>query len=114
MTWVLSWWVHSATRTVAHVTSPTGRVSGGGEPAHTLVVVERIGAPSRFALDSAARLGTHLVNAANDSAVLAAAAELGRDGHCRPLVSHVVPLDDVVKAHELAAGGSGKVVVTLP
>jgi NADPH:quinone reductase-like Zn-dependent oxidoreductase len=77
----------------------------GGDPTRVVTVIDREGA---------ARLGTHLVDAANDSSVLAAAAELGREGHYRPRVAHVLPLDDIAKAHELAAGGSGKVVVTVP
>ncbi|WP_018330396.1 NADP-dependent oxidoreductase [Actinomycetospora chiangmaiensis] len=76
-----------------------------GDPTRVVTVIDR---------DGAARLGTHLVDAANDSAVLAVAAELGRAGHYRPRVAHVLPLDDIVKAHELAAAGNGKVVVTLP
>lgn len=76
-----------------------------GDPTRVVTVLDR---------DGAARLGTHQVDAANDSAVLATAAELGRNGHFRPRVAHVLPLDEIVKAHELAEAGSGKVVVTLP
>lgn len=76
-----------------------------GDPARVVTVLDR---------DGAARLGTHLVDAANDSSVLAAAAALGRDGHYRPRVSHVLPLDDIAKAHEIAEAGRGKVVVTVP
>ncbi|WP_433800837.1 NADP-dependent oxidoreductase [Actinomycetospora sp. CA-084318] len=75
-----------------------------GDPARVVTVLDREGA---------ARLGTHQVDAENDSAVLAAAAELGRDGHYRPRVAHVLPLEEIAKAHELAEGGGGKVVVTL-
>jgi NADPH:quinone reductase-like Zn-dependent oxidoreductase len=77
----------------------------GGDPSRVVTVIDR---------DGAARLGTHLVDAANDSSVLDRAAALGRDGHYRPRVGHVLPLDEIVKAHELAEAGNGKVVVTVP
>lgn len=62
----------------------------------------------------ASKLGIRAVDAANDSALLERAADLGRRGLYSPRVDQVLPLASIAKAHELAAGGAGKVVVTVP
>lgn len=61
----------------------------------------------------AARLGVRHVNAANESALLEYAADLGRRGLYLPRVDRVVPLASIQEAHALAESGSGKIVVSL-
>lgn len=63
--------------------------------------------------EGAARLGARAVDAVNDSALLEHAADLGRRGLYTPRVDHVLPLESIPKAHEMAASGAGKIVVTL-
>ena len=75
----------------------------GGDPTRVVTVIDRAGA---------ARLGAHVVDAENDSSVLASVADLGRSGRYRPRIAHVVGLDDIAKAHEIAQSGSGEIVVT--
>ncbi|MEJ5913652.1 NADP-dependent oxidoreductase [Pseudokineococcus sp. 1T1Z-3] len=82
-------------------------------------LVEVVGDPAGVAtVADAAGAGEHgvaLVFAENDSALLQTAADLGARGDYRPRVARVLPLDDVVRAHELVErGGAGKVVLTLP
>ncbi|TDK28226.1 NADP-dependent oxidoreductase [Arthrobacter crusticola] len=63
--------------------------------------------------EGAARLGLRKVDAVNDSSLLDHAANLGRLGLYSPRVDHVLPLASIREAHELSAGGAGKIVVTL-
>ena len=63
--------------------------------------------------EGAARLGARKVDAVNDSALLARAAELGQRGRYTPRVDRVLPLASIREAHELAENGAGKIVVTL-
>lgn len=76
-----------------------------GEAARVVTVADKGGA---------SMLGIRAVDAANDSALLDRAADLGRRRLYSPRVDQVLPLASIAKAHELAAGGAGKVVVTLP
>lgn len=76
-----------------------------GDAARVVTVADKRGAAS---------LGIRAVDAVNDSALLERAADLGRRGLYTPRVDEVLPLASIAKAHELAAGGSGKVVVTVP
>lgn len=59
----------------------------------------------------AARLGALSVVARHDSALLRAAAALGRTGLWMPRIDHEFPLADIVEAHTAAEGHNGKVVV---
>ncbi|MDT0267476.1 NADP-dependent oxidoreductase [Streptomyces sp. DSM 44915] len=80
-------------------------------------VVAITGDPTRVATvaDHAAgqRLGTHVVNAENDPALLAAAAELGRRGRYTPRVEASYPLERTAEAHAHAERGHtrGKIVI---
>jgi NADPH:quinone reductase-like Zn-dependent oxidoreductase len=56
-------------------------------------------------------LGVHLVNAQNDSTMLAVAAELGAAGAYTPRVVETFALDDIARAHARAEAGAGKVAV---
>ncbi|GAA2592371.1 NADP-dependent oxidoreductase [Streptomyces lienomycini] len=77
------------------------------------------GDPSRVATvaDHAAgqRLGTHVVNAENDSTLLSTAAELGRQGRYTPRVDQSYPLRRIADAHAHAERGRprGKIVICL-
>lgn len=62
----------------------------------------------------AAQLGAMSVVARHDSALLRAAAALGKAGLWVPRVDHEFPLADIVRAHTVAEHRSGKVVVTQP
>ncbi|MPY61394.1 NADP-dependent oxidoreductase [Streptomyces spongiae] len=64
---------------------------------------------------NAPRLGVHLVNAENDSALLTAAAELGRQGHYTPRIERIFALDEIAEAHAHAQRGRtrGKIVVSV-
>lgn len=75
-----------------------------GDAARVVTVVDTEGA---------ARLGALSVNARNDSDLLERAAAVGRAGGWTPRVDQVVTLDDAQRAHELAEGGGGKVVLTV-
>ncbi|MFF0739189.1 NADP-dependent oxidoreductase [Streptomyces sp. NPDC004111] len=61
------------------------------------------------------RLGTHVVNAENDSSLLAAAAELGREGRYTPRIEQTFPLERIAEAHAQAERGRtrGKIVVRI-
>lgn len=63
----------------------------------------------------AERLGVRLVNAANDPALLAEAAELGRQGRYTPRIERVYPLDQIAEAHAHAERGRtrGKIVISV-
>lgn len=82
-------------------------------------LVEITGAPTRVATvaDHAGgqRLGTHVVNAENDSALLSRAAELGRQGRYTPRIERTYPLKGIADAHTYAELGRtrGKVVILI-
>ncbi|MEV7603408.1 NADP-dependent oxidoreductase [Kitasatospora sp. NPDC089797] len=61
------------------------------------------------------RLGTHVVNAENDSALLSAAADLGRRGRYTPRIERTYPLERIADAHTRAERGHtrGKTVILL-
>ncbi|MFJ4714287.1 NADP-dependent oxidoreductase [Streptomyces sp. NPDC088785] len=61
------------------------------------------------------RLGTHVVNAENDSTLLAAAAELGRQGRYTPRIEQTYPLEKIADAHAHAERGRtrGKIVIVI-
>lgn len=61
------------------------------------------------------RLGTHVVNAENDSALLSAAAELGRQGRYTPRIEQSYPLEKIADAHAHAERGRtrGKIVISI-
>ncbi|WP_326671947.1 NADP-dependent oxidoreductase [Streptomyces sp. NBC_01257] len=61
------------------------------------------------------RLGTHVVNAENDSALLSAAAELGRQGRYTPRIEQSYPLEKIADAHAHAERGRtrGKIVISV-
>ncbi|WP_411145448.1 NADP-dependent oxidoreductase [Streptomyces sp. x-80] len=82
-------------------------------------LVAIVGDPTRVSTVAdhadASRLGTHLANARNDSALLAAAGELGRQGRYTPRVERSYPLEQIAEAHAYSEGGHvrGKVVVRI-
>lgn len=61
------------------------------------------------------RLGTHVVNAENDSTLLSEAAELGRQGHYTPHIEQTYPLKAIADAHAHAERGRtrGKIVISI-
>ncbi|MFK0291854.1 NADP-dependent oxidoreductase [Streptomyces sp. NPDC090442] len=61
------------------------------------------------------RLGVHVANAENDSTLLAAAGELGRQGRYTPRIERSFPLERIAEAHTYAERGRtrGKIVVHL-
>ncbi len=61
------------------------------------------------------RLGTHVVNAENDSALLSAAAELGGQGRYTPRIEQAYPLERIADAHAHAERGRtrGKIVICI-
>lgn len=61
------------------------------------------------------RLGTHVVNAENDSTLLSAAAELGRQGRYTPRIEQAYPLERIADAHAHAERGRtrGKIVICI-
>ncbi|MEW1692883.1 zinc-binding dehydrogenase, partial [Streptomyces sp. NPDC091265] len=61
------------------------------------------------------RLGTHVVNAENDSTLLSAAAELGGQGHYTPRIEQAYPLERTADAHAHAERGRtrGKIVICI-
>lgn len=82
-------------------------------------LIALVGDPARVATvadyANAHRLGVHLANAENDSALLAAAADLGRQGHYTPRIERTYPLEQTAEAHAYAERGHtrGKVVVSV-
>lgn len=74
-----------------------------GDGARVVTVADAQGASS---LDAIA------INARNDSALLRAAAELGRSGRYVPRVDREFPLEEVSAAHTAAESGRGKIVIT--
>ncbi|NBH03509.1 NADP-dependent oxidoreductase [Amycolatopsis sp. SID8362] len=61
------------------------------------------------------RLGTHVVNAENDSSLLVAAADLGRHGRYIPHIEEIFPLERIADAHARAERGRtrGKIVICI-
>jgi NADPH:quinone reductase-like Zn-dependent oxidoreductase len=61
------------------------------------------------------RLGTHVVNAENDSTLLSAAAELGGQGRYTPRIEQAYPLKRIADAHAHAERGRtrGKIVICI-
>ncbi|MEE1799656.1 MULTISPECIES: NADP-dependent oxidoreductase [unclassified Streptomyces] len=61
------------------------------------------------------RLGTHVVNAENDSTLLSAAAELGGQGRYTPRIEQTYPLERIADAHAHAERGRtrGKIVICI-
>ncbi|MET7391674.1 NADP-dependent oxidoreductase [Streptomyces sp. NPDC005529] len=61
------------------------------------------------------RLGTHVVNADNDSTLLSAAAQLGRHGRYTPRIEQTYPLERIADAHAHAERGRtrGKIVISI-
>ncbi|MFJ9421464.1 NADP-dependent oxidoreductase [Streptomyces sp. NPDC101249] len=81
-------------------------VAIAGDPARVSTIADHA---------NAARLGTHLVNAENDPAFLAEAADLGRRGDYRPRVERTYPLERIGDAHARSELGHtrGKIVVRI-
>ncbi|WP_016909377.1 NADP-dependent oxidoreductase [Streptomyces xiaopingdaonensis] len=75
-----------------------------GEPARVSTIADHAGAH---------RLGVHLANAENDSALLAEAGELGRQGRYTPRVERTYPLERTAEAHTYGERGHtrGKIVI---
>lgn len=75
-----------------------------GGPARVATIADHAGAQ---------RLGVHLANAENDPALLAEAAELGRQGRYTPRVERTYPMAETAAAHAYAERGHtrGKIVV---
>lgn len=61
------------------------------------------------------RLGTHVVNAENDSSLLSAAAALGGQGRYTPRIEETYPLERIADAHAHAERGRtrGKIVICI-
>ncbi|WP_309030653.1 NADP-dependent oxidoreductase [Streptomyces alfalfae] len=61
------------------------------------------------------RLGAHAVNAANDSTLLSAAADLGGQGRYTPRIEQAYPLERIADAHAYAERGRtrGKIVICI-
>ncbi|MET9554892.1 NADP-dependent oxidoreductase [Streptomyces sp. NPDC006645] len=80
-------------------------------------LVAIVGDPARVSTiadhANADRLGVRLANAANDPALLAEAAELGRQGRYIPRVERTFPFEQIAEAHAYAERGHtrGKIVV---
>lgn len=80
-------------------------------------LVAIVGDPARVSTiadhTNAQRLGTHLVNAVNDPALLAEAGELGGQGRYTPRVERSYPLEETAAAHADAERGhtQGKIVI---
>lgn len=80
-------------------------------------LVAIVGDPARVSTiadyANAQRLGVHWAHAENDPALLAEAAELGRQGRFTPRIERTYPLDEIKEAHTYAERGHtrGKIVV---
>ncbi|QQC93354.1 NADP-dependent oxidoreductase [Streptomyces alfalfae] len=61
------------------------------------------------------RLGAHVVDAANDSTLLSAAADLGGQGRYTPRIEQAYPLERIADAHAYAERGRtrGKIVICI-
>ncbi|MFD5036313.1 NADP-dependent oxidoreductase [Streptomyces sp. NPDC087894] len=81
-------------------------VSITGDPKRVATVADRAGGQ---------RLGTHVVNAENDSALLSAAANLGAQGRYTPRIEQTYPLERIADAHAHAERGRtrGKLVICI-
>ncbi|MEV7730311.1 NADP-dependent oxidoreductase [Streptomyces sp. NPDC087917] len=81
-------------------------VSITGDPTRVATVADHAGGQ---------RLGTHVVNAENDSTLLSAAAELGRQGRYTPHIEQTYPLERIADAHAHAERGRtrGKIVICI-
>ncbi|GHE93039.1 NADP-dependent oxidoreductase [Streptomyces fumanus] len=81
-------------------------VAIAGDPARVVTVADHA---------NAGRLGVRVANAENDPALLAAAAELGRQGRYTPRVERTYPLERIADAHAYGERGHtrGKIVVRL-
>ncbi|MFJ9344552.1 NADP-dependent oxidoreductase [Streptomyces sp. NPDC101733] len=81
-------------------------VSITGDPTRVATVADHAGGH---------RLGTHVVNAENDSTLLSAAAELGRQGRYTPRIEQAYPLERIAHAHAHAERGRtrGKIVICI-
>ncbi|WP_067598587.1 NADP-dependent oxidoreductase [Nocardiopsis listeri] len=77
-----------------------------GDPTRVATVADHAGGQ---------RLGTHVVNAENDSDLLSEAAELGRQGHYTPSIEQTYPLKAIADAHAHAERGRtrGKIVILI-
>ncbi|WP_069173663.1 NADP-dependent oxidoreductase [Streptomyces griseus] len=77
-----------------------------GDPTRVATVADHAGGQ---------RLGTHVVNAENDSTLLSEAAELGRQGRYTPRIDRTYPLERIADAHAQAERGRtrGKIVISL-
>ncbi|MFE1836292.1 NADP-dependent oxidoreductase [Streptomyces sviceus] len=77
-----------------------------GDPTRVATVADHAGGQ---------RLGTHVVNAVNDSTLLSAAAELGGQGRYTPRIEQAYPLKRIADAHEHAERGRtrGKIVICI-
>ncbi|GAA2654280.1 NADP-dependent oxidoreductase [Streptomyces lunalinharesii] len=80
-------------------------------------LIALVGDPARVATvadhANGHRLGVHVANAENDSTLLSAAGELGRQGRYTPRIERSFPLERIVEAHTYAERGHtrGKIVV---
>lgn len=80
-------------------------------------LVAIVGDPARVSTvadhTNAQLLGVRVANAVNDSALLAEAAELGRQGRYMPRIERTYPLDRIAEAHAYSERGHvrGKIVV---
>ncbi|MFF9043707.1 NADP-dependent oxidoreductase [Streptomyces parvulus] len=83
-----------------------GLVALVGDPARVVTVADHV---------NAGRLGVRVANAENDPALLAEAAELGRQGRYTPRVERAYPVERIADAHAHAERGHtrGKLVVRL-
>ncbi|MEV8315086.1 NADP-dependent oxidoreductase [Streptomyces sp. NPDC059900] len=81
-------------------------VAIAGDPTRVATVADHAGGQ---------RLGTHVVNAENDPALLSAAAELGQRGRYTPRIEQSYPLEQIAEAHAHAERGRtrGKIVICL-
>lgn len=77
-----------------------------GDPVRVSTVADHLGAGP---------LGVQVANAVNDPALLAEAAELGRQGRYTPRVERTFALDEIAKAHAYGEEGhvQGKIVVVV-
>jgi NADPH:quinone reductase-like Zn-dependent oxidoreductase len=75
-----------------------------GDPTRVATVADHAGGQ---------RLGTHVVNAENDSTLLSTAAELGGQGRYTPRIEQTYPLERIADAHAHAERGRtrGKIVI---
>ncbi|GLW03868.1 NADP-dependent oxidoreductase [Streptomyces lavendulae] len=77
-----------------------------GDPMRVVTVADHAGGQ---------RLGTHVVNAENNSTLLSVAAELGRQGRYTPRIEQAYPLERIADAHTHAERGRtrGKIVICI-